>query len=348
MTRRRQAARRGAEIALAAVDEGLLELTPNESLEAARGDDAAGGRKRSRRRTAQMQVIGKRHFGKKARARRRRRPAGATRELFDTLLIWQGRVAARREGRATVEVPVNDSLTTSASWRSRTAARRLFGTGDATIRTTQDLMLHPGLPPLVREDDELARRFTLRNASDRNRARGGRARHRWQAVTRRSGWRAHSVELAARRAREVGWPVAVPVNVERSAWDVGGQTRAGARCRPKPRDAEGDGGGPAAHHQATLLQVDKAQGMQVAPRPMRVPGRGGVLAHFARACGNELPGVREYMSRYPYTCLEQHVARGGAARREPVEGRHGSLPAHLDGDGLLGTFPPIRTRAAMR
>ena len=47
--------------------------------------------------TAQMEVIGKRHFGLKALP-----PGGGggtgkqgTRELFDTLLLWKGKVAAR-------------------------------------------------------------------------------------------------------------------------------------------------------------------------------------------------------------------------------------------------------------
>ena len=53
--------------------------------------------------TAQMQVIGRRHFGLKAL------PAGGgggkmiTRELFDTLLFWRGRVALDDKGEATVE-----------------------------------------------------------------------------------------------------------------------------------------------------------------------------------------------------------------------------------------------------
>jgi hypothetical protein len=41
-------------------------------------------------------------------ARRRGGSAGA-RELFDTLLLWKGRIALDGEGRAVVEVPLNDS-----------------------------------------------------------------------------------------------------------------------------------------------------------------------------------------------------------------------------------------------
>ena len=86
---------KGTEVALAAVDEGLLELLPNESwklLEAMmtrRGEEVETS-------TAQMQVIGKRHFGRKAIASGGGGGRGSSRELFDTLLLWRGARAARR------------------------------------------------------------------------------------------------------------------------------------------------------------------------------------------------------------------------------------------------------------
>jgi alpha-2-macroglobulin len=87
----------GSEIALAAVDEGLLELMPNSSWKLI---DAMMDRRSYdvRTSTAQLQVVGKRHFGRKAL------PAGGgggsrpTRELFDTLLLWRGRVALDAQG----------------------------------------------------------------------------------------------------------------------------------------------------------------------------------------------------------------------------------------------------------
>ena len=102
---------KGSEVALAAVDEGLLELLPNNSwklldaMMARRGEEVETA-------TAQMQVIGKRHFGRKAR-RARAAAAGArpSRELFDTLLLWKARVPLDDDGNATVEIPLNDSLT---------------------------------------------------------------------------------------------------------------------------------------------------------------------------------------------------------------------------------------------
>ncbi len=100
----------GTQIALAAVDEALLELMPNRSWDLldAMLQRRAYGVETS---TAQMEIIGRRHFGRKAV------PAGgggghsATRELFDTLLLWNPRVALDANGEASVEVPLNDALT---------------------------------------------------------------------------------------------------------------------------------------------------------------------------------------------------------------------------------------------
>ena len=118
-----QAPPAGSEVALAAVDEGLLELAGNPSwnlLEAMmrrRGYAVETA-------TAQMHVVGKRHFGLKALPQGGGGGRQPTRELFDTLLLWRARVPLDADGTATVEVPLNDSITASASSRWPRAARR--------------------------------------------------------------------------------------------------------------------------------------------------------------------------------------------------------------------------------
>src|SRR6185369_15223930 len=113
----------------------------------------------------QTQVVGKRHYGRKAV------PAGggggrqATRELFDTLLLWRGRVALDDGGRATVEVPLTDALTSFRIVAVATSGLDRFGTGATSIRTTQDLMLLAGVPPLVRTGDAFPAEVTVRNTT---------------------------------------------------------------------------------------------------------------------------------------------------------------------------------------
>ncbi len=154
----------GGEVALAAVDEGLLELMDNTSWDLL--DGMMGQRPLEVvTATAQGHVVGKRHYGRKSV------PAGGgggksgARELFDTLLLWKGRVKLDANGRAAVDIPLNDSLTSFRIVAVALAGDARFGTGRATIRTTQDLMLLSGLPPVVREQDDFSATFTLRNTT---------------------------------------------------------------------------------------------------------------------------------------------------------------------------------------
>ena len=118
-----QAPPAGSEVALAAVDEGLLELAGNPSwnlLEAMMGRRSYAVETA----TAQMHVVGKRHYGLKALPQGGGGGRQPTRELFDTLLLWRARVPLDADGTATVEVPLNDSLTAFASSRWPRGARR--------------------------------------------------------------------------------------------------------------------------------------------------------------------------------------------------------------------------------
>jgi uncharacterized protein YfaS (alpha-2-macroglobulin family) len=330
-----------AEIALAAVDQGLLELAPNESwqlLESMmqrRPEEVTTA-------TAQMQVVGKRHFGRKAA-----RPGGgggkqAGRELFDTLLVWRARVPLDARGEAQIEVPLNDALTAFRIVAVAHGGAGFFGTGDATIRTTQDVMLHAALPALVREGDEFRGAFTVRNASDRPLALevGAQVAAEGAGVVAPPRLAGQAFELAPGESREVGWPVSVPVNVDRLTWDVGVRTRTGDasdRIRVKQKVVAAY---PVRVYQATLAQLDQPLDLQVAIPADAVPGRGGVSIALRARLAAELDGVREYMSRYPYTCLEQRVSRAVALRDEALwRATMNALPAHLDRDGLARYFP---------
>jgi uncharacterized protein YfaS (alpha-2-macroglobulin family) len=324
----------GTEIALAAVDVGLLELMPNASWELLE----AMMQQRSLQvhtATAQMQVVGKRHFGRKAVAAGGGGGKGAGRELFDTLLFWNGRVALDANGEATAQVPLNDSLTAFRIVAIATGGAGLFGTGRTEIRSTQDLMLLSGLPPLVREDDRFRAGFTLRNTSAQELAVHLSASVSGKALA------PQSVSIAPGQAREIGWDYTAPVGVTELVWDVsanagaanGGSDKLRVRQAVKPAV-------PVRVLQATLLQLDGPQSMRVAMPGDAIAGRGGVQVAFSARLGNELPGVREYMASYPYTCLEQQVSRSVALRDQELWKRTaGKLASHLDGDGLLKYFP---------
>lgn len=335
----------GSEIALVAVDEGLLELKPNDSwglLDAMmqrRGIEVTTS-------TAQMQVIGKRHFGRKALAAGGGGGGGrkSVRELFDTLLFWQARVKLDDHGHAEAQIPLNDSLTSFRIVAVADGDLGLFGTGSASITSSQDLMLLSGLPPVVREQDRYRADFTVRNASD----------HPIEAtvtasiddgIEHKTGSAPPlapiTVNLQKGEARELGWVVNAPVGSKALKWDVA--------VREKGKNEDGDHirisqkvipAIPVRTLQATLMQLEKPESIKVKIPDGAIPGRGGVRINFRKRLSDGLAGVQEYMTRYPYTCFEQNASKAVALQDEEAwNSLMGNLYSYLDRDGLVKYFP---------
>ncbi len=333
----------GGEVALAAVDAGLLELAPNESwklLDAMMGRRAYGVTTA----TAQMQVVGKRHYGLKALPIGGGGGRSATRELFDTLLLWKGRVALDANGRATVEVPLNDSLTSFRIVAVATSGLDRYGTGATAIRATQDVMVLPGLAPLVREGDRFRADFTARNTTDHpiELTLAGTV----EGLPAPLGSR--TVTLAAGGSEVVGWNVTVPVGVERLVYTMTATTTdAGAKVTDaKPADEvravqQVRPAVPVRTLHATLVQLDPNGTRHPVARPAdALPGRGEVRVAVAPSLAAGLDGVREAMRRYPYRCLEQRVSRAIALHDDALWREVTSaLPSYVDANGLLKYFP---------
>jgi len=220
---------------LVAVDEGLLELAANDSWDVlARMMQQRGLEVDTA--TASMQVVGKRHYGRKARdaaveAGDRPRASCSTRCLF-----WKARVKLDAQGRASAEVPLNDSLSSFRIVAVATGGAALFGTGQASIRSTRELMLFSGLPPLLREQDQFRALFTVRNASDATLEASVSAR-----VTPQPGkaqtLAAQSLSLAPGASQEVSWRFQAPVGASGMRWEVTAQARTadGSRFRMRSR-----------------------------------------------------------------------------------------------------------------
>jgi uncharacterized protein YfaS (alpha-2-macroglobulin family) len=320
------------------VDEGLLELAPNDSwklLDAMmqkRGIEVDTA-------TASMQVVGKRHYGRKARE-----PGGGggrrtSRELFDTLLFWKGRVKLDAQGRATIDVPLNDSLTSFRIVAVANAVAGLFGTGQTSIRATQDLMLFSGLPPLVREQDRFRAGFTVRNAADVPLNIELKAKVE-PAV---AGTLAPiTAQLQPGASQELGWWVNAPLNADALRWEISaaGKRADGFASRDAMKISQKViAAVPVRTFQATLTQIDKRFDLEVAIPRDAIPGRGGVSVDLMKSLSGELSGVREYMSYYPYTCLEQLASQAIALEDERLwNGVMAILPGLLDRDGFAKYF----------
>ncbi len=330
----------GTEVTLAAVDEALLAIRPNDSWDLLnamirRRDYAVETS------TAQMQIIGKRHFGKKAAP-----PGGGggqfpARELFDTLLLWNPSVVLDARGEAVVAVPLNDSLTSfrivAIADVVQGAQMALFGTGQATIAVTQDLQIVSGVPPLVREGDHYKAMFTLRNSSSAAMSAS------MAASAGALSLPVQAVAIPAGAAVDVAWDVDVPFNVDGVAWTVAAD--AGAAHDRMKFAQKIVPAVPVTVQQATLVQLDKTLRIPIAP-PLNALAdaagklRGGIDVALKPRLADGLPGVRDYFERYPWSCFEQQASIAiGLRDSAHWHALVAQASLYQDEDGLLNYFP---------
>lgn len=333
-----------ADVALAVVDEALLELKRNTSWDLL----AAMLRERSwgvYTATAQMEIIGRRHYGRKAL------PAGgggggggSARELFDTLLVWNPSVKLDANGQAVVNIPLNDSLTTFRIVAIAAQGSSRFGSGDAKIRSTQDLQLISGLPPVVRSDDKYRAAITVRNTTD--------AAMSVQVSAKATGLTLPelTLDIPANAAREAVWEVAVPAQLAgmhegQMAWEISAQDKThGAKdsIRITQRVLTGV---PITVRQATLKQLDGTLELPVAAPSDGLPGRGGIQVSMVPRLAEGLPAIDEWFRTYPYmVSLEAQLSVALGTRDEnAMKALSAHIPAYLDEDGLAYYYPPSRS-----
>jgi uncharacterized protein YfaS (alpha-2-macroglobulin family) len=322
------------EVAVAAVDEGLLELKNNDSwdlLQAMMARRPYGVHTV----TVQGQVIGKRHFGLKALPQGGGGGRQPTRELFDTLLLWKGRIPLDKDGKASLEIPLNDSLTSFRVVAVATAGPGRFGTGSTTIRSTQDLMIFSGLAPLVRQGDRYRPVFTLRNAAEHP------MKVHVEARVKELPKQPEPVDisLAPGESKEVSWEISIPSNVDSLRYEL----EAGADDRVTDRMSVVQKVIPAVPvrtFQATLAQIEGSYSVDVECPAHSIAGKGGVQVSLRPRLADGLAGVKEYMKGYSYSCLEQEASRAVALRdKSRWSTITAYLPSYMDSEGLVKYFP---------
>ncbi|HEX4924766.1 MAG TPA: MG2 domain-containing protein, partial [Bdellovibrionales bacterium] len=326
----------GAEVAIAAVDESLLRLKSNTSWSILREMMQPRGLAVESA-SAQSRVVGKRHFGSKAKP-----PGGGggqmdagTRELFDPILLWEPRVKVDSKGQAKATVTLNDSITSFRIVAVANAGANHFGDGKTTIQSSKDLIIYSGFAPLVREGDEIKNAYTVRNTT-------GKA----MAV---------SLEITSKELKDIPAPkpfslkpseavtMTIPVTVPHglkelnyrvaAKGDGGAQDALAVKVRVEPAV-------PARVLQATLFQLDKSHSIPVQQPKDALPFKGGLRVSARASLSTGLAGVKSYMDEYIYSCLEQKVSRSIVLEdKAAVQNVINGLPAYLDGAGLLKFFP---------
>jgi len=327
----------GSEAAVAVVDEALLELMPNQTWDLL--GEMMGRRSLAVRTfTAQMQVVGRRHFGLKAL------PAGGgggrrtTRELFDTLVYWNPRVPLDASGHATVEFPLNDSVSGFRAVAVASAGVGRFGTGSGRFAATQDLAILSGLAPLVREGDHYDALFTVRNATDRPMDVVATATATASGASM-AALAPRAFHLEPNRAQEVSWPVDVPANAMGLSFEAGVTESGGESDRVKVSQKI-EPSVPVRVLQATLAAVSGTLRFDALRPAGSLPRRGGMRINLSPSLAAGMDGLIDYMRRYPYTCLEQRTSKAVALRDADLwRANMEALPSYLDSDGLAKYFP---------
>ena len=327
----------GADVAIAAVDKALLELAPNNSW------DLLKAMMRQRdwsvvTATAQMEVLGRRHYGRKAVAAGGGGGAdGMTRELFDTLAYWNPSVTLDANGKAVVEVPLNDSLTTFQVEVIADAGLGFFGNGHVDIQVAQDLQIISGLPPVVREGDVFDAGFTIRNTTEVAQSTTIEAQVGEQTLP------AQTVEIAAGSAAQVQWRVTAPQLQGLAIEAVWKWNLKATNAKAKDAMAVTQTVLPAVPvtvRQASMRQLDGDLNLLAAMPKSAIDGRGGLQIDAQSTLYSEMPMVLNWWLRYPYACLEQRYSKSvGLMDAELWDRTAQDLPAYLDSDGLASYFP---------
>ena len=343
---------KNSEVAIAVVDEGLLQLKNNESWDLLEAMMARRGYEVETF-TAQSEVIGKRHFGLKAQPIGGDGGKAPARQIFDSLLYWNAKVKLDANGEAEVQVKMNDSVTGFKVAAVAHSGDSRFGTGYLSFQTTQDLVVLSGIPPLAREGDQLDLQLTVKNSTKSlmkvsliasASVVGGK--------TGISKFEPPVFEIQPMESKQLKWPVVIPFDVGHAVAGVGGELRYEISAKDAENAKNTDRlvikqkvieAVPVRVLQATLSQLDPSLKepfqMPIEKPKDAISGRGGVKLLLDSSLLSNLEGVKDYMGWYPYNCVEQQISRAISTRNvAQFQKVIAELPAYLDSDGLVKYF----------
>lgn len=329
----------GAEVAVFAIDEALLELLPNNSWDVLKTMLATQGYGFESA-SASMQVIGKRHFGLKAVPVGGGGGKSSARELFDTLLVWKGAVKLDAQGRAKIEIPINDSLTRFKVVAIASAGADQFGVGESSFTATKDLQVLSGLPATVREGERFIAGVTLRNTTDQS------ITVSFQANLNDKPIHSQSVTLLSQQTQAVNWPVDVPQDADELTWKLSAIAK-----NSKNNDVL------IVKQKVTpvLLQSTYSilsQSLEDSAAPVTAlvkppvgskPGKGEIVFSLSTNVASDPAGVRNFMKNYPFYCLEQRTSKAISLQDKALwEIISNSINQYITTTGLVTYYPNQR------
>ncbi|WP_246052124.1 alpha-2-macroglobulin family protein [Leptospira idonii] len=336
----------GGEVLVAVVDEALLELSPNptwkllDAMMGTRGLDVSTS-------TGQSQVIGRRHFGLKARPTGGGGGKNPTRNLFNTLLYWKGKIVLDKEGKANIRFPLNDSLTSFRVVAVASAGVQEFGTGFSSIQTTQDVQTFAGIPPVVREGDLVLHEYSLRNSTSVEQS----LKLNLQITdTNKDSSRPKlnlnlpekSVRLAPNSTASVSWNIKVPNDVEARILSFEAKNESGAAVDRLTNDQKVIPLLSERVYQAGLYQWENPVSETLQAPSDSIPNSSSWKLTAVPSLLGGMKSVESYFLAYPYDCMEQRVSKAVGLKSSALwQSVDSELGAYLDSYGLVKYFPKM-------
>ncbi|TGN10066.1 alpha-2-macroglobulin family protein [Leptospira ilyithenensis] len=334
----------GGELVVAVVDEALLELSGNptwkllDAMMGLRGHEVNTS-------TGQSQVIGRRHFGLKARPTGGGGGKSPTRSLFDTLLYWKGKVVLDKEGRATVNFPLNDSLSSFKIVAVASSGVSEFGTGSVSIQSTQDVQIFSGVPSVVREGDSILHEYSVRNATSSEKkitaklsvtdiGTGSAAKKQVFVLPEKT------LSLRGSATGVFAWDLKVPNDLQTRNLFLEVKDDSGTVLDRIAVDQKVTPNLVQRVYQAGLFQWEGEFKENIETPSDSIPGSGFFQVTTSSSILGSQKAVEDYFKKYPYNCLEQKVSTAiGLSSESRWKQIDSELGSYLDSNGLVKYFP---------
>lgn len=287
--------------------------------------------------SGQTQVIGKRHFGSKAKS-----PGGDggfgdgnTRELFDTLLAFLPNLEVNEKGEVNTRIKLNDSMTNFKVYAVATSGESFFGYGFNEFVSTKDIILYSGAAPLVHEGDKIKNKYTIRNTTKDEMN----IKFDYSVVEIDSAKNTTEFKLGPSEAKTLFFETTIPKNFKNinllvSAVDT--KTNASDVLKTKVKVEKSFNSKTT---MATVFQLEKPETMSVQQPKDTVDGEGGLNITMNKSLLSSLVNIKNYMEEYPYSCLEQQTSKAIVSQdKKIIQNVLNNIPNYFDQDGLLKYF----------
>ncbi len=322
----------GAEMALAVVDQALLHLKPNATwdLLSAMLTDRGHNVETS---TMQMNLIGKRHFGKKAT------PFGGgggkmiTRELLDSLVSWQPNLKADSNGLISTKFKLNDSISSFAVVAVGSEGLNLYGHAQTEVSANQDLQVISSVPPTLREHDQLPLQFVLRNTT-------AKSLHVKASLNSESTL---AVEVPAQSSKEIKFDYTVPMGIQKLEFTMTAISDEGARDELKVTSKVVEAV-PTTVREGFLEQLTSSQALLPITFPKdAIQEKGGYRIQLQSNLSDVPLSLLRYLQGYEYGCFEQKTSKAiGLEDLKAWKELWLKAKTYLDSNSLIKFFPEMR------